>query len=804
MPGVLDDLPYETYTGPEPADWLLEKLIEYEEQCTDFLFDTTKIKMTAVDSVAFAAATHCYICDGAFDEDSKKKGDAKVRDHDHISGDYRGAAHSRCNLLKRQQRKIPVFFHNLRGYDEHILIPALGKHKDRKLRIIGQTMEKYMMIEFGPHLVFKDTLQFLSCSLEQLVANLVASDRDKFVQLKRGFDGDDDNIDLLLRKGIYPYEYMNSADRFKDEQLPPIEAFHSTLRNEKCTQEDYKHAERVWEEFGCTTFLDYHNIYLKCDVLHLADVFEHFRTVSLEQYSLDPAHYISAPMLAWGAMLRTTKCKLDLLTDAEMFATLQKNLRGGVSMISKRYAKANNKYMDDLHDPTQPSKYIMYWDANNLYGWAMSAPLPTGNFAWMSEEEWTAIDWLKQEADQPTGYFVECDLEYPDELHDLHNDYPLAAERLEVDIDMVSEKQRELRAEYDMPNVNKCTKLVPNLRNKTKYLCHYRNLRFYLEHGLRLTKVHRVIKFDQSPWLEPYITKNTNLRAAAKNKFEKEFFKLLNNAVYGKTCENVLKRSDIRLLTDARLIKELIAKPHCKGFEVFSEDIAAVSLQKVVCEIDKPMYIGFSVLELSKLLMYEFHYDWVLKQYPREKVHLLFTDTDSLVYEIETEDIFKDMTATAANSDRFDFSNYAKESEFYNAKNQMVVGKMKDEAEAHIITEVVALRPKMYSYKKLKTVEVELYDETKRAKGINRAVMKNIHFDDYKAQLDEAHENHVTMYRIGHKRHHLFTFKQCKRGLCAYDDKRYLLDDGISTLAHGNYKIRDLQREERGDDDDDR
>jgi hypothetical protein len=246
----------------------------------------------------------------------------------------------------------------------------------------------------------------------------------------------------------------------------------------------------------------------------------------------------------------------------------------------------------------------------------------------------------------------------------------------------------------------------------------------------------------------------------------------------------------------------LIAKPHCKGFEVFSEDIAAVCLEKVMCEIDKPMYVGFCVLELSKLLMYEFHYDWVLKQYPPTLVHLLFTDTDSLVYEIDTEDIFKDMTATAANCDRFDFSNYPKDGEFYNAKNQMVVGKMKDEAEAHIITEVVALRPKMYSYKKLKSIEVELYDETKRAKGIGRAVMKDIHFDDYKAQLDEAHENHVTMYRIGHKRHHLYTFQQRKRGLCAYDDKRYLLDDGISTLAHGHYNIRELQREQRGDDDD--
>ena len=177
--------------------------------------------MTAMDEVHFNGARKCYICDGEFDDG--RRGTTKVRDHDHISGAFRGAAHSKCNLLKRQQRKIPVFFHNLRGYDEHILIPALGKYKDRKLHIIGQTMEKYMMIEFGKHLIFKDTMLFLQTSLATLVSNLVASDRDAFVQLKAGIN-DDANLDLLLRKGTYPYDYMNSVDRFTEQQLPPIDA----------------------------------------------------------------------------------------------------------------------------------------------------------------------------------------------------------------------------------------------------------------------------------------------------------------------------------------------------------------------------------------------------------------------------------------------------------------------------------------------------------------------------------------------------------------------------------------------------
>jgi hypothetical protein len=242
---------------------------------------------------------------------------------------------------------------------------------------------------------------FLQCSLSTLVAHLVAYDRNAFVQLKAGINYDE-NHDLLLRKSVYPYDYMNSEDRFTEEQLPPVEAFDSLLNGENCKRTDYAHADTVWKAFKCKTMLDYHNLYLKCDVLQLAHIFENVRTLTHQRYGLDPAHYVRAPSLSWYATQRTTKCKLDFLTDKEMFKTLQKNLRGGVSMISKRYAKANNKYMDALCDPAETDKYIMYCDANNLHGWAMSQPLPIP-IPWMSEEEFGAIGWLTQEADQPTG-----------------------------------------------------------------------------------------------------------------------------------------------------------------------------------------------------------------------------------------------------------------------------------------------------------------------------------------------------------------------------------------------------------------
>ena len=788
---VFTEIPYETYTGADVCDWFLKRVLVYEAQCLEYLFDEKRLVMTADDQRAHDAAWECCICHDRFQYTNIQqlgatKGQMKVRDHDHITGKYRGAAHSSCNLKLRRTYKIPVIFHNFRGYDSHLIVRALGLFKDIELTVIGQTLEKYLTIGWGTHLVFKDSLQFLACSLERLVECLLRAGRDKFVQLRREFPAlNDTDFAVLMRKGIYPYDYMNSAERLEESRLPARECFANRLRQEECSTADYEHAVNVWRTFGCNKFLDYHNLYLKCDVLLLADIFESFRTISMQNYELDPAHFVSAPHLSWEAMLKMTKCKQELLTDAAMFTLLHEGLRGGVSMISKRHAKANNKYMGSLYDASQPSSYIIYLDANNLYGWAMSESLPTGEFKWLGEEEFSAINWLTQKDDQDIGYFVECDLDYPKELHDLHNDYPLAAERLAIADELLSETQRDVRDKYEMLHTA-TTKLVPNLMNKTNYTCHYRNLRFYLEHGLVLGKVHKVIQFRQSKWLAPYIAKNSTLRAATSNAFEKDFFKLLNNSVYGKTCENLTKRNDIRLVTDQKKCKKLIEKPHCLAFEIFSEHIAAVELQKIRCEINKPTYVGFTVLELSKLLMYGFHYDFVLPRYKNGEAKLLLTDTDSLIYHIETNDLYDDL---AKYPQHFDFSNYPPEHQLHSDANKMVIGKMKDEAGGKIITELVGLRPKMYSYLTLVSDEGPKYKEAKRAKGIQRVATEKLRHEQYLAQLHEPVENYVCVRRIGQKHHLMYTLEGDKRALCAFDDKRYLLPDGVSTLAHGHYSI---------------
>ena len=246
------------------------------------------------------------------------------------------------------------------------------------------------------------------------------------------------------------------------------------LNDQHITDDEYDHAMKVWKTFKIKTMREYHDLYLGGDVLLLADVFESFRKTFLQYYKLDPCHYFTSPGLSWDAMLKMTNIKLELMTDIDMFQFIEKGMCGGVSYIANRYGKANNKYMKE-YDEKAPSKYIMYLDANNLYGWAMSQYLPTGNFKWMSDREIKQIDLGKYKADGKKGLIFEVDLEYPQELHDMHNDYPMCPEKVKVTNDMLSGYCKNIAKEYNI-SIGLVSKLIPTLRDKKEYVLHYCNL----------------------------------------------------------------------------------------------------------------------------------------------------------------------------------------------------------------------------------------------------------------------------------------------------------------------------------------
>ena len=598
------------YRGENPVPKFYQNLSEEVKYCQKIITEKAKriLVMTKKDEEDFQKAKKCRICQRQYKPDEGEN--IPVRDHCHITGKYRGSAHKTCNFrlqISAEKIKIPVIFHNLKGYDGHLIIEGMGDIiRENDLRgeeplnidVIASNAEKYITFKIGKHLKFIDSYQFMASPLANLAKALPDN---KYIYTSEAFSGE--KLDLMKAKGVYPYDYMDSFQKFSQTQLPKQDDFYSLLTDEEISVSEYAHAQKVWETFGIENMGQYHDLYLKSDVLLLADIFENFREQYLHTYGLDPAHYVSLPSSSWDAMLKMTGVRLDLLSDVDMLNFIEKGMRGGISTIAHRYALANNKYMKN-YDPQKKSIYIPYLDANNLYGWAMSQKLPTSNFKWIKCPEYLNLN--SYDENFARGLILEVDLEYPKELHSLHNDYPLAPEKITVREEMLSDYCRRIQKREGI-KTGQVEKLVPNLRDKERYVLHYRNLQLYLSLGLKLTKIHRALEFSQSSWLAEYIDFNTLKRVKAKNAFEKDFFKLANNAVSGKTMENKRKRCNIQLVVDPDRMLRLAARPTYVSHKIFHENLVAVHYKQTKLLMDKPLYVGMCILELSKLLMYDFH-----------------------------------------------------------------------------------------------------------------------------------------------------------------------------------------------------
>ncbi|KAL4085217.1 hypothetical protein QTP88_027076 [Uroleucon formosanum] len=458
----------------------------------------------------------------------------KVRDHDHLTGEYRGAAYSICNLNYQNPRFIPIVFHNFSGYDAHLFIKKFG-NDNKRIKLIPNNEEKYISFsKMMPRVVtrkdkekviytglrFIDSFKFLPSSLDKLINNLRNDSKlnlkNKFKELSKYFP--EEHLDLVTRKLAYPYEYMDCEEKFNETYI-----------------------------------------------------IENFRDISLKKYKLDPMWYYTTPGFAWDCMLRMTNIKLDLLTDIDQILMFESGIRGGLSQCSQRHSKANNKYMGDKFKKQEESIFLQYLDANNLYGWAMSKYLPTGDFKWV--DNLNDFDVMNISDKSCKGYILEVVLSYPKELHDIHSDFPLAPER-----------------HFD-------NKQLPKLLTT-----------------LFKDRENSVLEFSQSPWLKSYIDFNTNLRSEAKNEFEKEYFKLMNNSVYGRTMMNVRNHVDIRLCSNTSKVEKLIGKPNFDRRTIFTENLAAVHMKRTQISFTQPIYIGMCVLDLSKMLITKKHDIFTVEQ----------------------------------------------------------------------------------------------------------------------------------------------------------------------------------------------
>ena len=300
----------------------------------------------------------------------------------------------------------------------------------------------------------------------------------------------------------------------------------------------------------------------------------------------------------------------------------------------------------------------------------MSEKLPINGFKWVNDISGINKKFVKSydKKNSEKGYILEVDVDYPSKLHKLHSDMPFLPERMKID---------------------KTQKLVRNLRDKKKYVVHISILKQALNHGLKLKKVHRVIEFNLEAWLKKYIDMNTELRKKASTDFEKDFFKLMNNAVFGKTMENVRKHRDIKLVKTDHQRNKLVSEPNYHTMKLISEKLSIIEMKKVKVKMNKPrVYLGLSILEISKIILYEFWYDYMKKKCG-DMVKLCYMDADSLIMNIKTKDFYKDIAQDV--EERFDTSNYDVDRPLPKGKNKKVIGLMKDELGGGIITEFNAL-----------------------------------------------------------------------------------------------------------------
>ena len=834
------------YRGVDPMRAFLLALFRLYSSYTLTKYRSIRLVMNSDDKQLYDQTDKCCYCGAMFEENGSL---LKCRDHNHFTGEFRGAACSGCNSKARLPREIVIFFHNGGGYDFHFLIRGIadlqasevgdmtlhelntGKVdskmpltiRDLSLSTIAKSSERFMELRFGP-LIFRDSMLFVKEGLGKMVDSqrkAAPQAKDAFPHMAAFHPLANVNLEKLLQKIPFPYSSMRDVTCFRLPALLPQCCYNNDLRQEACNDETYGLVQEIVELFGLTSFGDYHDTYLYSDVLLLCDCMESFRTAFYKMTNIDPAHCVSLPSASKQAMLLATrKTPVHLISEVNggwpFMNDVNNNIRGGLSNIFVPHVKANNPKVPESYDPTQDTTWITYVDVNSLYPTAMCEMMPEGDYKAVNldEDPERALIALHHildnyEDDSTIGYMLVVDHEIPKKLHD-KIDFAPVAKRI-VKFDELSHRQRQVKEFLGKKPGNQGEKLMPFLGKHSEVAIHVGHLKFLRDVlGTKILKVHRIWSWRQSHWLRDYIVKMSHARQISTDDVEKDVIKLIMNALYGKFLQNKEGYNETKTFTDCerwlRATWKLTGPKRNfniaqgginNGVEIpFLGTVTTQPERGVV--LDTPRLQGFAILEITKLIMLRLHYS-TFKAFYGDRAVLAYTDTDSLIYHLKTNNYLDDFEQINALSPKqvFDLRDTGRV-----APNAGQLGLAKDEAGhkklgLRTIAEFVGAQAKMYSLKFVDSSGKECF--YMKAKGIPTNDLKRLHrHNDFLDTMQHPNIDRQVEFRAMRSIHHQMEHRLIKkRGLTGDNDKVFMLGPHVSRpLGHWRNLVPEHLKEE--------
>lgn len=703
-----------------------------------------------------------------------------------------------------------VYFHNAMGYDANFILRYILKSPECVnwgIQVIMKSMNRLQKLVFhikkgdkSRRIHIGDTFLFLTLSLEKIVGSIRKDDleinQENFERFFHIFEKrypyvSDEDINHILRKNIFPYKFFTDdsklnvgVEEFKHIFLPLDENL--KYFSERVTLDDlangYDDTMSVIDVFRCKNARDYHDLYLCCDVMQLADVFNRSMDILWNSHHIHLTKYIGMPSASWAAFLRFDPEMKIPLYEQTFFAEFFKGMiRGGITSAALRHAVA-----DDKHS-------IIYLDVNGLYPYVMQAyKFPCGIFefvplGWSGELcKIKLYEYFEMFEKENKGMCFCVDMEFPDDLKYLTDMYPFAPEHRKIFSEYYTDVDKKTLTPFlkkwseanNNDNMKEFMGLVCTLYNKEKYNVHWRLLKFYIEHGVIIKKIYFGVKFDEGDYLQGYIRKNISIRNTRKDELGKTLYKLLGNSIYGKTFESPFKRNTFEIIRDPIKLDGMIQEGNIAAVTPIDDFAWIVRLDGEDIVLDKPTYIGACVCEFAKLHMYTLLYDKLMNIFPSIPgenefgCQLVYTDTDSFIVRVR----HPEGVSIQSPKDLFDYIK-SKDPELIGG----IGGQVKSETgEDETIQEVIALRSKVYAYK---TTGGHI---GKRAKGTTYDAQEmQLDWETYKQALDSLTSINTRNVQFVRKTFKIASLDVFRQSLSVNDGKRYICEDGIHTHAFG-------------------